>query len=517
MILIPNIPKIPEKDRTPWVVVLLEFCHNLRECVQKLKDENARLKGQKTRPVIAPSLLNQENKETAPKLRPSHSGKRRKEITIHHTEKIKPSHLPETSRFKGYQDYTVQDVDFQLKNTLFRLEKWKTPDGRFVVGKLPKEIEGHFGPCLRSFILYQYHHAHVTQPLILEQLQEWGVAISAGEINNILISNKEEFHQEKMEILRNGLKHSQYIHTDDTGARHGGKNGYCTHIGNQFFAWFASTQSKSRINFLELLRAGHEDYVLNPPAFKYMLSQKLPQDILDELKILPLLFYEASEWLASLATLNLSQRHIQIITEGALLGSALSHGLNPNMAIMSDDAGQFNVFLHILCWIHAERTVKKQIGFNEEQRRAMDEALDRIWDFYRELKTYKLSPSEEQKIKLTQRFDEIFLSKTCFVSLDKALERIYKNKVELLRVLDRPELPLNNNLSEGDIREFVKKRKSSGPTRSKEGRRCRDTFASIKKTGRKLKVSFWQYLQDRISKQNKIPQLGQLIPLGASP
>ena len=95
--------------------------------------------------------------------------------------------------------------------------------------------------------------------------------------------------------------------------------------------------------------------------------------------------------------------------------------------------------------------------------------------------------------------------------------RIYKNKDELLRVLADPNLPLNNNLSEGDIRDYVKIRKISGSTRSAEGRRSRDTFASLKKTSRKLKVSFWLYIQDRIYKRNKISLLGDIIPSGASP
>ena len=47
------------------------------------------------------------------------------------------------------------------------------------------------------------------------------------------------------------------------GARHKGKNGYVTHIGNEFFAWFKSKKSKSRINFLELLLANHGDYWIN--------------------------------------------------------------------------------------------------------------------------------------------------------------------------------------------------------------------------------------------------------------
>jgi hypothetical protein len=77
--------------------------------------------------------------------------------------------------------------------------------------------------------------------------------------------------------------------------------------------------------------------------------------------------------------------------------------------------------------------------------------------------------------------------------------------------LDRPDLPLHNNASEQDIREFVTKRKISGSTRSEEGRRCRDTFASLKKTCRKLGVSFWKYLTDRVGGINFYPPLAELI------
>jgi hypothetical protein len=95
--------------------------------------------------------------------------------------------------------------------------------------------------------------------------------------------------------------------------------------------------------------------------------------------------------------------------------------------------------------------------------------------------------------------------------LNLALERLYKNMDELLLVLERPEIPLHNNLSENDIREYVKRRKVSGSTRSELGRRARDTFTSLKKTCRKLGVSFWQYLLDRISKRNEIPLLSEII------
>ena len=95
------------------------------------------------------------------------------------------------------------------------------------------------------------------------------------------------------------------------------------------------------------------------------------------------------------------------------------------------------------------------------------------------------------------------------------MRRVAKNKAELLLVLNRPDIPLHNNLSERDIREYVKKRKISGSTRSDNGRRCRDTFTSLKKTCRKLGVSFWGYLNDRVSNAGEIPPLPDLIRVRA--
>jgi hypothetical protein len=86
-----------------------------------------------------------------------------------------------------------------------------------------------------------------------------------------------------------------------------------------------------------------------------------------------------------------------------------------------------------------------------------------------------------------------------------------ENRADLLRVLERPEVPLHNNLSEGHMRDYVKKRKISGSTRSESGRRARDTFASLKKTCRRLGVNFWAYLQDRVLGLGQIPSLPQLI------
>ncbi|WP_291994104.1 transposase [Candidatus Accumulibacter sp. ACC003] len=249
---------------TPAVVLLLELCHGQQEQIQALRDEVARLKGEKPKPVIKPSALEGERTGQKKGRKPRSRGKRHKtaELEIHESVKRQPAEgVPPNSRFKGYQDFVVQDIRIGVHNTRYRLERWVTPEGVSLIGQLPAEIGGvHFGPQLRTFILYQYHHAHVTQPLLLEQLREWQIDISAGQLSALITDGHTDFHREKDALLQAGLQCSRYVHVDDTGARHQGKNGYCTHVGNERFAWFASTDSKSRINFLELLRAGHDAY-----------------------------------------------------------------------------------------------------------------------------------------------------------------------------------------------------------------------------------------------------------------
>jgi hypothetical protein len=519
---IPPLPELPAKEtRPPWVDALLEVIAalreenlRLREENQALRDEVARLKGQKGKPTIGPSRLN-ENKGRERRGRRKRQG--RLERQIDRTVVVKAEGVPEGSRFKGYADFVVQELVIKAETTCYRIERWRTPQGKLLTGKLPVGVEvdgGHFGGTMQSFILYQYYHAQVTEPLLLEQLHEWGVTISSGQLHRLITEGKERFHAEKDEILGVGLRVSDHIHVDDTGARHQGKNGYCTHIGNEWFAWFESTQSKSRVNFLKLLRSGHTDYVVSGEALAYMAAQKLPRGVLaklyggDEDEV----FADETQWQEALERLGITKEgHVRIVTEGALLGAVLKHGINPQLAIVSDDAGQFNVLCHALCWIHAERVLAKLVGFNEAQREALEQVRTVVWELYRDLKAYKTQPMPEARSALEKRFDELCATRTCFCSLNHALERMGRNKPELLLVLQRPELPLHNNLSEGDIREYVKRRKISGGTRSADGRRGRDTFASLKKTCRKLGVSFWRYLNDRLRGLGTIPDLSTLI------
>lgn len=510
------ISQIPKEELTPLVCKLLEIIQLQSEEIQHLKDEIARLKGHKPKPTIKPSNLVKDNEKEAKdkKSNPNHERKSKtQDIKINKEIPLHPDNLPEGSKLIDYRDYIVQEIIFHPWNICYKRGRYQAPDGKYVIANLPDGVEGHFGGGLISFILYQYYGCHVTQPLIAEQLSEVGISISEGEINNILIEKKKLFHQEKEKILEAALKICKHVNVDDTGARHDGKNGYCTHIGNEYFAWFKSTGSKSRINFLEILGQGHKDFVINDDALEYISVEGLP---LYQIKKLEedkeKIFKDSDEWELYLKSVDIKvERHIRIATEGALVGRITFHGFNKGLAIISDDAGQFNVFLHGLCWVHAERTIHKLIGYTEKHQKMVEEVRSAIWQLYRKLKDYRQEPTEKAKVTIEKEFDKLFTQETGFVTLDQALKRLYKNKSELLLVLDRPDIPLHNNLSESDIREYVKRRKISGSTRSDAGKECRDTFTSLKKTCRKLGISFWDYLEDRVRRKNQIFPLAELM------
>ncbi len=525
------IPPIPAHEMTPTVKLLLAIIEQqqvtmkqLEERVNQLEAEVARLKKLPPKPKIRPSSVNKDDQDPPStgsgkrkKKRPG-SGKRKKRLKIHRSVIIQPDGIPSGSRFLGYQDYLVQDLIIQPVNTRYRLARYQTLEGQHLIGQLPTHLQGtHFGPTLQSYILYQYHHQRVTQPLLLQQLREWHVDLSSGQLNRLITEQNDQYHEEKQSLLSAGLAYASYLHVDDTGARHGGKNGYCTHIGNEQFAYFESTKSKSRVNFLQVLAGMNKDYVINSAAIDYMKEQGLPAGPLQRLtsgstpsaQAEAIHFKDDKAWSSYLKGISLKNtRHLRIATEGALIGSLIQHGFAKDLVIMSDDAGQFNVFRHTLCWCHAERVFQRILPLNELNAKAREWVISQLWSLYQDLKAYKLHPTKKTKKAICVRFDKICEEKTQFQTLNQALKRLAKNKSELLLVLDEPGIPLTNNLSERDIREYVIKRKISGSTRSELGRKCRDTFASLKRTCKKQGVSFWDYLT---TIAGTIPPLADLI------
>lgn len=487
--------------------------------IEQLEAELRAQKKLKGKPKIRASQLNRatsdSGKEKAEKRAGSAKVSKKSSIKIDEERIIEPDEIPERGRFNGYRDYDIQELNLERHNIRFRLAEYINEDGTTVVGKLPGAYgNGHYGPILLSYILYQYYQCRVTQPLLHEQLQEWGIEISTGQLHNILSENKESFHAEQQQVLRVGLETADYIHTDDTGARHQGKNGYCTVIGNEWFAYFKSGDSKSRQNFLDVLQGGAVRYVLNDDAQAYLERQTLAAKYWEQLTFSDAVLSEQkSDWQIYLLGKGIvSAKVVQVVTEAALLGGVMSQGMNAPVRILSDGAGQFNVLVHGLCWVHAERSLRRLQGDTPQQRQNIAEMQELLWQYYRQLQQYQQTPTSAGKTELSQVFDWIF--ERCYLrhdSLNSVLKWFTTHKVELLRVLDYPRFPLHNNAAETDIREYVIRRKISGTTRSDAGRRARDTFVGVKKTCRKLGVSFWQYLLSRFRKDRQIPPLPDVI------
>jgi Transposase IS66 family len=522
-----ELPELRPEERTPLVEALLGVVRQLADRVaeleqtnQQLRDEIAILKGQKPRPTMRPSIL----LTPAPAPGGAGAGRRRgkparpktAELTIHDTVTLHHPDPPAGATVRGYEAYVVQELLIHNHTTRYLRARYAVPGGASVLAPLPAGVVpvagGHFGANLVAYILDQYHQAQVTEPLLLEQLREYGIAISAGQLHRLLTANHAPFHQEKAEVLATGLAESSYVGTDDTGARHQGHNGYCTVIGNDLFAAFESSDGKSRLNFLHALQGPQRDYAINETTLAYWERQGLAAALVEQLVRGPHAFVGAPAWQARLAALAITdERRVRIATEGALLGGLVVRGVSPELVVLSDGAPQFVVFVHASCWVHAERPLAKLVPHNDEHRAAIAQVRGQIWDLYQDLKAYRAQPDEARRPILEARFDTLVEQRTGYPSINGVLQEMREHKADLLRVLERPEVPLHNNGMESDIREYVKRRKISGGTRSAAGRRCRDTFASLKKTCRKLGVRFWDYLQDRVRGQGQIPRLADLI------
>jgi len=523
-----DIDKLTPAELKGLVVALLGQVSELQRTVAALREENARLKSKPPRPDIKPSGMDpgtEPKGQEVSKKQKRRRGAIRSKLTINKEQVVEVASPGEGWRFKGYTDYVVQDLVIQPNVTKYRCERWLTPEGKMVTAALPAGIRGHFGPELQRFVLALYHTAQSTVARLTSLLRSTGIVISKREVVRLLNEKHDTIVTEVRDTLRAGLATAAWITVDDTGARHKSKNGYCTHVGNDHFDWFGTTGSKSRLNFLELLRAGYDDYVINAQALDYMRQRSLPISVITRLADHPVItFANRIEWMAHLdaqgiAAPKVNPDQVTIATEGALWGSIKAHGFLSNTVIVSDDAGQFNVGLHALCWIHTERLVHGLDTFQECDRNAQSSVRGQIWDYYAKLKAFRRDPNPQLKPGLLTEFDNIFTKKTDFVMLDRQLKRLHANKPELLMVLDRPEIPLHTNSSENAIRSHVTRRRISAGTRSDLGRLSRDTFLSASKTCTKVIVDFWDYLGARlyVPGSKLIPPLPDLVRALARP
>jgi hypothetical protein len=451
---------------------------------------------------------------TKPGQRPGRGAKRDR-ITREVTLRVD---APAGSRFKGYKTVVHRDLVLAAEVVRYKRERWVTPEGQTIIAPLPVGVTGGFGPGIRRFCLALHTQGQVTTERLTDLLNGIGLSISKREVVRLLTTDLEMFEQEDRAVLEAGLTSSPYITVDDTGARHARRPGVTTQIGGERFCVFRTGKSKSRLNFLSLLRAGREDYVVNEATLDYLRRQPVEAAVIARLtKLEGKVFGSQMDWLEHLArcSINIFDRPLlQTLNEAATWGAICHHRLMENTVVVSDDAGQFRVARHALCWIHAERHLQKLMPASPKQAQAVELVRKTIWCFYRGLKLWKQSPTAGAEASFRRQFNRIFGQCTGYKELDELLARLARRKAELLRVLERPEIPLHTNASENDLRACVIKRKISGGTMSADGRVARDVMLGLSKTCRKLRLSFFAYLGDRLgvnTGQPRIPPLADLV------
>jgi len=505
-------PSAMYSEKFPFLESILQTFEDMeynldqyRKYTAHLEDQIAELKKHPKKPRVKPSTLEKKEKKKA-------KGKRKskpKNIEIHQKILLPVEGEKEGWRFKGYKDFLVQDLRIENINTLYRRERWVNNQGKEVIAQLPGVLKNHhFGPRLIHWILYQYHHAHVTIPLLHQELCELGIQISQSEISHLLLKEATRFSKEAENCFKEGVDKSGFLGVDDTSARVGGKNEICLYLGNSYFSQFITQLSKSRLSFLEALCVKNLNYRVDKNALRYMRQH----GTLELLKIFTSLdgsTFSREEFLKQLPK-AMSSKTKRVAQEACLWGELIFRWGGEEKLIMSDGARQYHLFSHSTCWVHAFRLLEKVfVGKSSEKK--VQEILHHLKKLYHFLKKYCKKPREESKERLLKLFDLIADLRSGDKSFDKALDQFVSHKEELLQVLKHPELPLHNNLAEQSLREIVIRKKISGGAKNDRGSQARDLFCSLKQTCKKLKISFWEYLRDRIFERGEISTLAKIL------
>jgi len=497
----------------------------LREEVQRLRDENNRLKGEQGQPDVKPNKAKQEQDYSSEKERHQskkwHKGSKVDKIEIDREETVvvDKQDLPADAEFKGYETVVVQDIRIKTDNVRFRKEKYYAAStGQSYLAALPAGYEGEFGPGVRSLVITLYYASGMTEPKIIEFLSHFNISISAGQVSNLLTKKNEVWHTEKAEIYRAGLAGSSWQHIDDTGTRVDGQNHYCHVMANPLYTAYFTRPRKDRLTIIEILQnISKVQFLLNEQTVDWLDTFAVPQWAQQSLAEWPhhvLLSYAQFEELVNTHLERLNEQQRARVFEAAALSAYHHQTAMPIVPLLlSDDAPQFRSITveQALCWIHEGRHYKKLTPFLDYHRQLLEDFRTRFWAFYHQLQDYRTSPSPALATGLSEAFDTLFSAVTGYDALDRRIAKTKAGKAKLLRVLAHPEIPLHNNPAELAVRLRVRKRDISFGPRTNDGVAAWDTFMTLAATAKKLGVSFFAYIHDRVSETNALPSLAETI------
>ncbi len=499
--------------------------HAAQEELQRLRDAINRLKGEQGKPDVKPNTAPPTTDHSSERERrqPLERVKRGKRATItinrEDVARVDLSNLPPDAKFQGYEDVVVQDIVIRTDNVLFHKEVFYSPSARKSYrAPLPRGYRGEFGPGVKALALVLYFGCLMSEAKIRELFVNVGIQIAEGTISNLLIKDQDAFHIEKAAVLQAGVRSSPWHQIDDTSTRVNGHNQYCQIVCNPLYTIYQTTVAKDRLTILDVLRGSQpRRFRLNAEALAYLDQVQIAQVNRVRLRSLP--------WEQDLdaATLErLLTAHLPQVTEQQrkwiqdALAVAAYHAQTEWPVVrllLGDDAPQWTWLTAdlALCWVHEGRHYKKLTPWVVAHRVALDAFQEQFWDFYADLLAYREQPSATERVRLAAAFDTLFATSTDYWALNDRIAKTRAKKAALLLVLDHPEIPLHNNAAELGARQRVRKRDVSFGPRTAEGAQAWDTFMSLADTTRKLGVSFYHYIHDRIRNTGEIPALADLI------
>jgi hypothetical protein len=497
----------------------------LRAENQELRDEINRLQGEQGKPSVKPGKKQpkQDHSSEKERRRPKkwRKGSKVDKIKIDREETLSldQSQLPADAEFKGYEAVVVQDIQVKTDNVRFLKEKYYSASERQIyLASLPAGYQGQFGPGLRALVITLYYGAEMTEPKIIEFLSHFGLSISAGQLSNMLTKGQEQWHTEKDEIYQAGLESSSWQHIDDTSTRVDGQNHHCHVLGNPLYTAYFTRPRKDRLTIIEILQNVTEAPLLfTEETTGWLETFAVPQwaqrVVADWPQQVELTYAQVKE-LISIHLGRLNDQQQARIFEAAALTAYYHQTSQPIVPLLlSDDAPQFSQVTaeQALCWVHEGRHYKKLTPFLDYHRQLLDDFKTKFWRFYDKLQRYRASPTPEQAAILGREFDTLFSTVTGYEALDRRIAKTKAKKDKLLMVLHHPEIPLHNNPAELGARRRVRKRDVSFGPRTTDGVAAWDTFMTLAATAKKLGISFFAYVYDRIAGINALPPLADII------
>jgi regulator of replication initiation timing len=500
----------------------------LREENQRLRDENNRLKGEQGKPQVKASkkphtTSTSDHSSEQPRRRRKKRSRRPKvkRIQVDREWKLELDHtqLPEDAQRKDYVPVVVQDVKLVTDNIRFLKEKcYSASENKTYLAELPAGYEGEFGPGVRALVHVLYHAVNTSKPKVVEFLEHIGVHISSGQVSNLLIKNQERFHAEKDAVYEAGLRSTPWQHIDDTVTRVNGVNQHCHVVCSPLYTIYLTTEKKDRRTVIDILtNLRPRTYLLLDKTYDWLGQTNVSKPVLGQLHTLPQgKVFDDAQFTALLDEhlADLNDQHRRLILEAAAITAYhMQQEIPVVKLLLCDDAPQFKRITDALalCWVHDARYYKKLTPAVAHHRRLLETFMDRYWTFYDQLLAYQDAPAPEHVPRLEAEFDDLFSTITGYTGLDRRIAMTRDKRQSLLMVLLHPEIPLHNNPAEIEIRRRVRKRDVSFGPRTEEGKRAWDTFQSLLATTKKLGVSFYRYVYDRVTDSEEIPDLADLI------